>query len=142
MVIQLQPSNYRIYYAPHSGAGGHGFSIEVSEDFVDFAKELDVNEARFENIALAALRVNGYDETLVKSFEIEGVCSFDGGLLEKIIIPGDATALVLERYGNPNAPVYLSHNLDNSSQVSVIFAVMTAYLVSVEDALGSRYLRS
>lgn len=127
----LKQSNYIIFYTPRKGPGGHNVSIETTTEFCDFARKQETDKNHYEEIALSSMEANGFEKSVIEMSKRDGICGWDCGLLEKVIIPGNATCIVLS-FDNPDVPAYRSCNVDSAMQASVIFSVMFSYLTEIE----------
>ena len=137
MGTELKPSNYTFRYEPvkPNGLGRHNVYIAVRKEFCDFAREQKVNIKQFERIAYEVRICNKWDKLLADSQKRDGFCRWDGGLLKRLVIPGDAARLVLDMDDTINGPMYKSYNIDGASQASLIFAIMAFYFEIIESEI-------
>ncbi|MFH1332546.1 MAG: hypothetical protein ABIH63_04670 [archaeon] len=129
----LRRSNYHILYLPNdSNPSGnwHGFNVEVTKEFCNFAKKLDINHDSYEDLTYDMIRVAGFKSITRENFK-GPLTRWDGGLLRHIIVPGNASSLVLS-FDLPDQPKYISHNVDDVSQMSALMAVITRYILEVD----------
>ncbi len=127
----LKQPDYIIFYTPRKGPGGHNICIETTMEFCKFARKQETDRKHYEDIALEAMEANDFAESVIEISKRDGICGWDYGLLEKMIIPGNATCIFLS-FDNPDVPAYRSCNVDSAMQASVIFAVMAAYLTEID----------
>ncbi len=129
----LRRSNYHILYLPNdSNPSGnwHGFNVEVTKEFCDFARKLKIEHEHYEDLTYDMIKVAGWPHISKENFS-GPLTGWDGGLLKHIIVPGNASSLVLS-FELPDHPKYISHNIDDISQMSALMAVITRYILQVE----------
>lgn len=131
----LTPSNYRFYYGVRDRMPFKTISVEMTDEFVEYLRNLEINKNikdRYDQIALGAMKNLNVSKSLIKSAKSSGVCKWDKGLLTQILIPyGSACGLILDNTESWGY-VYLSHNVDADPQASVILAVITKYLSDMD----------
>ena len=127
----LQKSNYQILYFPNDKASGYGFTIRLKEEFRDFARFQDVNQELYEQETIRLIKFFTDIDWNEVSKQHGGLCCFDGGLLWKIKIPGNAAGISLENR-NQDEPYYTSHNIDSPYQTGILLGILSRYLFDIE----------
>ncbi|MBW6461456.1 MAG: hypothetical protein K0B07_00180 [DPANN group archaeon] len=124
--------NYKIWYNINDKTPYHDISVEISDDFLESLKYLDVNKKYYDKIAIDAMKICGVDKIFIDAAEVTEVCDWDDGLLKHIILPyRDATELVLE-FDTPYGNVYKSHNVNGYVQMAVLMTVITNYFSDMD----------
>ncbi|MCK4809210.1 MAG: hypothetical protein KAS90_06310 [Candidatus Aenigmarchaeota archaeon] len=126
--MSLKKSNYRIQYLLVDEMPYHNLLIEVDDWFVEDMRNSNPNKEKYDKIALDAMKISKFPQHSIDRVEENGLCEWDGGLLDNIIFPsGSAIGLVIE-YDTESGTRYRSHNVDSLSKMSVLLSIITNYL--------------
>lgn len=129
----MEKSNYQIYYWPKDGICGHSVTVEVSEEFIEFARKQEIDKKSYEEIGLGIIRACGWENFEKKDMSHEGgICAWEdnSGLLHHINVPGNAAGVALEEGAHGWA--YHPHNMDYMSQAAAVLGIMSFYLRDIE----------
>ena len=132
----LRRSNYNIRYAPTDASPGNplwAISVEITPEFFEFLKKQKPDKEQYEELGLRTFKALGYKNIdrkfVAEQFADSAICSWEGGLLRKIQVPGDAAGLFLEE--SPHL-MYSTHNIASQSQTTPIMVILTMYLFDME----------
>lgn len=129
----MERSNCQILYWPKDGACGHSVTVEVSEEFIEFARKQEIDKKKYEKIGLGIIRACGWEKFGKRDISHEGgICHWeeDSGLLHHICIPGNAAGVALEKMAHEWA--YRPHNMHYMSQAAAVLGIMSFYLKDIE----------
>lgn len=132
---KMNNSHYRFRYNPENKPHGHGFDVDVSEEFLEFARRQSVNKKGYEAVAEEAYRMFGF-ESSIEHYKESGFCHWEGesGLLHYVVVPGSAASICLEE-DDIHGSFYYSHNIDNPRQTLILFSVILHYLEDIESRI-------
>ena len=127
----MKKSNFSIKYFPSQKLSGQGFEIDISDEFVEFARKQKLNKERYENLAREAYVFFGFEKSL-EFYVDRQICNWEGdsGLLHHVIVPGNAAGICLEE--GLAGLSYTPNNIDSPNQALVLFRVMFHYLNDIE----------
>jgi|SRR3989344_1287110 len=131
----MNDPDYKIRFNPVNRPKGFGFDVEVSDEFVEFARRQEINKKSYEDAAENAYKLFGL-EASVEDYKKRGFCHWDGdsGLLNRVEVPGSAAGICLE-YFETDGWTYYPHNIDSPNQTLVLFAVMMKYIYDISSSI-------
>jgi len=126
---------YQIHFLPNCkslSSGGFGFSIDLREDFVEFAKKQELDHERYEKDGRLVLLGAGYSRDCVEELVSNWIGIYGwhqdySGLLVRASVPGwDENQVDLI---TPHGDYRLSsHNIDDSQQFAAAFCLVNNWL--------------
>jgi len=127
---------YKINFLPDcksQSGGGFGFSVDLSVDFVEFAKMQELDHAAYERHGREILLGAGYKPNIIEelSEEWSGIYGWHqnySGLLVRTSVPGWQENQIDLINPTSNEYRFSAHNIDDSQQFAASFALILNWL--------------
>ena len=122
-----------IRYLPVKRAGGYGFSVDVTPDFLSYLRAMEVDKELLETRARESFEAIVDMSKVKESPYARPLLGWQGNLLHHIALPyGNAAGMSFHE--NPD-PGWESNNIDFLEQMATCLGIMTEYLTYAASGL-------
>ncbi len=133
----MNRSNYQLYFLPIrlEGFGRFGFSVDLKDEFVDFAKNQKLDSQLYERNGKEILKACGFNDSSIKIAQLDEIGIYGwhkdySGLLVRASVPGKEE----NNISLSTTPTYrlTPHNIDTVQQFTAAFALVNKWLIDIE----------